>query len=133
MPGTHSYQPDEYGLSCVECPFPVGNAIHTQAREEPAYRATADAPRDGATFRPAMDSNRLNAQARRVWKLMESGEWFTLAAIEDATGGTPQASVSARLRDFRKPEFGGHTVESRRTRTGSAWEYRLVVRLMATT
>ena len=50
---------------------------------------------------------------------------YTLAQIADDCAAS-EASVSARLRDLRKPRFGGHTVERRR-RTQSVWEYRLEV------
>jgi len=58
---------------------------------------------------------------------MRDGEWRTLGEISEATGH-PEASVSARLRDFRKPRFGGHTVNRRRGKWvgGSWWEYQLL-------
>jgi hypothetical protein len=40
--------------------------------------------------------------------------------------GFPEASISARLRDFRKEQFGKHVVERRRRSQGQ-WEYRLIV------
>jgi hypothetical protein len=60
-----------------------------------------------------MDVPRLAAQTQRVYDLMRDGRWRTLGEIENATGD-PQASVSARLRDFRKPSRGSHVVERRR-------------------
>jgi len=39
-------------------------------------------------------------QQRDVWLLMRDGHWRTLAEISAATGH-PEASVSARLRQFR--------------------------------
>jgi hypothetical protein len=92
----------------------------------PAARAKANAPRDGETFVEPLDKARLNAQARKVWHFMASGGWHTLAAIAAGTDGTPEASVSARIRDFRKPEFGSHTVERRRAEHGGLYEYRLL-------
>ena len=85
---------------------------------------TLDGPRDGKTFAKAKDEKRLNKQARAVWNLMRDGIWRTLAEISNATR-EPEASISARLRDFRKPKFGGHQVWRRR-RTEGAWEYRLI-------
>jgi hypothetical protein len=38
-----------------------------------------------------------------------------------------ETGISARLRDLRKPKFGGYTVEIRRRSDGGLWEYRLVV------
>lgn len=79
--------------------------------------------RDGATYDHHKDGKRLGGQHRIVFELMRDGRWRTLAEIEDATGH-PQASVSARLRDFRKPRFGGRQV-NRRRRTEGSFEYQL--------
>jgi hypothetical protein len=65
----------------------------------------------GATFDPALDGERLQGQLGRVFRLMEDRRWRTLAEISAATGGDPEASVSARLRDIRA---AGFTVERRR-------------------
>lgn len=82
-------------------------------------------PRDGVTFDPARDTTRLNNQASLVYAAMKDGRWRTLTEIHEATG-QPEASVSARLRDLRKPQFGGHEVQRRRRGRGQ-FEYRLVV------
>lgn len=79
--------------------------------------------RDGATYDPALDYSRLGKQARAVFEYMQSGEWRTLEEISAATG-YPEASVSARLRDFRKERFGGMQMSGRR-RSAGLWEYRL--------
>ena len=57
---------------------------------------------------------------------MSDGNWRSLRAIENETG-YPQASVSARLRDFRKAKFGGHTVERKRIE-GGLFVYRLITK-----
>jgi hypothetical protein len=66
------------------------------------------------------DLPRLAAQRKRVFDLMQDARWRT---------GDPEASVSARLRDFRKTKYGGYDVE--RTRVyepdGGLWTYRLLV------
>lgn len=90
---------------------------------EPVVVDPASVPFDGATFEPAKDSVRLAGLLARVKALMSDGRWRTLAEIRAVVGGT-EASVSARLRDLRKPKFGGHTVETRR-RDGGLWESRL--------
>lgn len=86
-----------------------------------------DSDRHGQTYAREFDFERLNAQQRRVFDVVADTEWRTLAQIAQATGD-PEASVSARLRDLRKPEFGGLNIERRR-RAGSesrgVWEYRL--------
>lgn len=72
------------------------------------------------------DMVRIGRQRSEVWAAMYGGEWLTLAELEERTG-FPQASISARIRDFRKPKFGGHIVERRR-RFGAdrgTHEYRL--------
>ena len=69
-------------------------------------------PRGGETFVPEEDTERLNKQQQRVWDHMIRGGWHTLREISRATGD-PEASISARLRDFRKEQFGRHEVERR--------------------
>ena len=82
----------------------------------------------GATYSPALDQQRLETLLARVFELMKDGRWRTLVEIREACGGS-EASISARLRDYRKPEHGGHVMEGRR-REGAAsgvWEYRVLV------
>lgn len=79
---------------------------------------------DGATFDYQRDGARLGFQASVVWTLMLDGQWRTLWQIAQMTGA-PEASISARLRDLRKPKFGGHEVERRYVGAGE-WEYRVV-------
>lgn len=55
----------------------------------------------GETYSAEFDEARLAAQAKRVWELMRDGRWRSLQEIAQETCD-PQASVSARLRDFRK-------------------------------
>lgn len=58
---------------------------------------------------------------------MSDGGWHTLAEIAMASEA-PEASVSARLRDFRKPRYGMHTVQKRRVIDGGGlWEYRILI------
>jgi hypothetical protein len=66
--------------------------------------------RDGDTYSHGRDYDRLNTQAAVVWRTMKGGGWFGLAELAAATG-FPEASISARLRDFRKHRFGSHVVE----------------------
>ncbi len=81
--------------------------------------------RDGDTFDPVVDTVPLNNQMVRVWCVMHDGLWRSLPVIADGTGD-PEASISARLRDFRKPQFGGHQVLRRRQKGWRLNEYRLV-------
>lgn len=83
---------------------------------------------DGKTYEPAHDGIRLNAQLKRVYDAMSDGQWRTLPEIEAVTGDG-QASISARLRDLRKPKFGEHEVSRRRRGEAKRglFEYRLKV------
>lgn len=92
-------------------------------RAAPEFRA-APMRFDGETYEPEKDRDRLTGQLERVARVMGSGRWMTLRALSEAAAA-PEASVSARLRDMRKPRFGGHTVERRRVDGGGEWEYRL--------
>ena len=80
---------------------------------------------DGRTIDPDRDNGRLFAQLTRVRDLMSDGRWRTLPEIAGAVGDPPQ-SVSARLRDLRKPRWGSLTVE-RRHKSRGLFEYRMVV------
>ena len=88
---------------------------------------------DGATYARDFDYDRLNAQLKRVYDVMKDGKWRTYAEISaEMPFGTqdPQASISARLRDFRKAKFGLFKVD-RRARGGrekGLFEYRLRIR-----
>lgn len=82
---------------------------------------------DGVTYEPRHDAERLAGQLLRVWSAMRDGAWRTPAEIELATGDG-WASISARLRDLRKPKFGGMRVERRRRGEAESgvFEYRVV-------
>jgi len=82
-----------------------------------------DGPRGGATYVEARDGTRLNHQAKLVWEAMSDHRWHTLEEIAELTL-QPEASVSARLRDFRKPAYGSHQV-LRRSKKGGLFEYRI--------
>ena len=136
--------PDEYALfeavaDCWQCGRPLRNGIcgwcvgtasqmpkmrHDQTHNDrvPIVR-NIYGERDGKTFNPATDLHRLNAQAHRVYEFMWARDWVTLAEIARVTGD-PEASISARLRDLRKPKFGAFIVDRRR-RTQGTWEYKL--------
>jgi hypothetical protein len=80
---------------------------------------------DGATFDPALDGDRLRSQLARVRRAMADGEWHTLRELGERLADS-DASVSARLRDLRKPKFGGWTVERQRVPGGNGLHrYRL--------
>lgn len=79
----------------------------------------------GKTYDPAADSPRLTSQLDRVRAVMQDGQWHTLAELAEVCGGS-EAAISARIRDFRKPQFGAHEVQRERVRDG-LWRYRLVI------
>jgi hypothetical protein len=80
----------------------------------------------------ARASNKMNNRYSAVFHIMEDRHWHTLAELNEATGDS-DASVSSQLRDFRKLEFGGFTVEKRykgasirnNSRRSVEFEYRL--------
>lgn len=97
--------------------------LHTHAQSE-LFGA-----RDGITFEPARDTHPLNKQAQDVWDAMMGGDgWLSLRTLAQITKH-PEASISARLRDFRKQRFGGHMVERKRHPwRARQYVYRLVPR-----
>lgn len=84
----------------------------------------------GKTYDPQVDEKRLSKQLGCVYALMIDGRWRTIDKISSEIKGlwgvvaTPQG-VSARLRDLRKPAFGGYLVERRGISDG-LFEYRLL-------
>ena len=87
---------------------------------------------DGDTYDPPRDEVRLTGQALRVWNVMKDGLWRSLWDIAGdsyraSDKSDSEAAISARLRDFRKARFGGHTVERRYVQKG-LHQYRLIVR-----
>jgi hypothetical protein len=82
---------------------------------------------DGATYAPPRDERRLFKQLQDVRAYMRDGLWHTLPDIAAGTGH-PEASISARLRDLRKPRWGAHVVERQYLSRG-LWRYRLDIPL----
>lgn len=81
---------------------------------------------DGETYDLEEDQDRLRAQLAAVRALMRDGQWRTLREISDLIHA-PEASVSARLRDLRKPRFGYWLVLRRRVPNGRGLhQYRVV-------
>jgi len=74
-----------------------------------------------------------NPQTRyqSVWRVMADGQWHTLREISEKSGYS-EASVSAQLRDYRKPQFGSHIIDKRHAKTTThametfANEYKLI-------
>lgn len=82
----------------------------------------------GTTYNATLDGPRLKRQFDLVFDKMADGQWHTLSDLAQHSGGT-EAAVSARVRDFRKDSFGGHTVERERVPGKKGlWRYRLILR-----
>jgi hypothetical protein len=81
---------------------------------------------DGSDYVPERDHDRLARQLKEIYAVMMRGQWRTLRELEELTGH-PQASISARLRDFRKKRFGGYTVE-KHYRGFGVFEYRVLAK-----
>jgi hypothetical protein len=57
------------------------------------------------------DISRLKTQAQRLFHFMSTNPgWYTLKELA-VEAKASEAGVSARLRDFRKPEWGNHDVD----------------------
>lgn len=85
----------------------------------------------GVTFDQARAAKRLNAQLQRVYDALLDGKWHTFSDLESIiytrTGvRDPQASLSARIRDLRKPEILGAVIDKECLGRG-LWSYRLVL------
>ncbi len=94
----------------------TGELLDWKPPESPAFAGeTLDSKRDGA---------RLNRQMRRVYDVMKAGAWRTLDQVSEQASAPP-ASVSARLRDLRKWQFGAFRVERRHVSEG-LHEYRVL-------
>jgi hypothetical protein len=63
-------------------------------------------------------------QLEAVWQVMSDRDWHTLAEIAERAS-CPQASASARLRDLRKSQFGGRSIERHYVERGQ-FRYRVV-------
>jgi hypothetical protein len=63
-------------------------------------------------------------QLEAVWQIMCDRDWHTLAEIAERAS-CPQASASARLRDLRKTQFGGRSIEREYAERGQ-FRYRVV-------
>lgn len=78
---------------------------------------------DGSDVVRGLDHDRLTLQLEKIRRVIRDGQYRTLAELARLTGA-PEASVSAQLRNLRKPRFGGLTiVRRRRTVDGGTWEY----------
>ena len=81
---------------------------------------------DGADISVQHDQVRLTTQLDRILTVIGDGKWRTLHQIATLSQA-PEASVSAQLRNARKPRFGAHVIERRTLgdRSRGLYAYRL--------
>jgi hypothetical protein len=92
---------------------------------------------DGAAYEPSRDRVRLALQVERVRVFMLGGEWHTLREIKTALEDLyvpavfPESSISAQLRNLRKPGYSYRLLKRRRVGVhgpgAGIWEYRLLL------
>ena len=99
--------------------------VNTTPKKHGIAGARADAGFRGEGYVAERDKRRLTGQALNIWDTVKGGSWLTLRQIAQATGA-PEASVSATLRCFRRPSWGGHTVERDYLGNG-LYQYRVLV------
>jgi hypothetical protein len=68
------------------------------------FNGTSPIHFDGSDYQPQHDYNRLTGQIKDIYEVMRDGRWRTLSEIEHLTGH-PGASISAQLRNLRKPRY----------------------------
>lgn len=86
---------------------------------------------DGRTYVPERDGKRLKSLLDAVCHVMSDGKWRTIPEIHRELSilgfyGT-ETSISARIRDLRKPRFGAFEVISQPTDQKGLWAYRIEV------
>ena len=79
---------------------------------------------DGETYDTQRDQVRLSSQLHAVCLILSDHRWHTLNEISKRINAS-EASVSARIRDLRKPKFGGHLIEREHVERG-LFQYRMV-------
>jgi hypothetical protein len=87
---------------------------------------------EGTGYEAKYDEQRITSQRDTVKQVLllaaHHDAWMTLGELARKTK-YPEASISARIRDMRKPRYGGYTVEKRRVGNPARglWEYRLTL------
>ena len=79
---------------------------------------------DLALDAPFVHRPSLAAQRERVASIMRRGDWVTLDDLAAAIDA-PVQSISARVRDLRKPRYGSYTI-ARRHLGRRVFAYRMV-------
>jgi hypothetical protein len=101
-------------------------------------KAATDSTRTfrGAAYVPSLDRARLSVQIERIRSYMLGVEWRTLREIKAAlevlyaSAVFPEGSISAQLRNLRKPGFSYRLLRRRRAGVrgpgAGIWEYLLL-------
>ena len=90
-------------IPCSRC----SGGVPVVPKSQPSPAPLFDAHHDGETYEQELDKVRLNGQLGRVYNALRiRGGWMTLGEISADTGDAG-ASVSARIRDLRKPSSAG--------------------------
>ncbi len=86
-----------------------------------------DAVAHALTYGGALPSGDCGHQVDAVREVMRSGRWMTPDEVA-AESGVALGSVSARMRDLRKAQYGAHVL-NKRVRAGHKrlFEYRLIM------
>ena len=95
----------------------------------PGLIATSKSPE--VKNNPDLENEKERAQ---VWSMMSDGQWWTLYQLQKRIKETfgkwySDSSISARVRDFRKTQYGAFIVERRQAIQGTMrriYEYRIV-------
>lgn len=80
-------------------------------------------PFNGSNYDHTRDAPRLTDQMNRVFEVLSTNQWVTLADIAAATGD-PEASISAQIRHLRKARFGSWDIQKRHNGHG-LYSYRM--------
>ena len=95
-------------------PLPTGDPL--MACEQPRF--------DGSTYDHHRDGKRLSSQLDAVRHCLSDGsKWTThrlMDRVKQLRGGrnASESSITARIRDLRKPAFGGYTINQEHTGNG---------------
>lgn len=82
-----------------------------------------------------VDRKRMGKILKAVHEVMADGQWWTLAEIQTsvriwAGRSAMETTISARLRDLRKAEYGGYDVQRRKRESSpdGLYEYRVIAK-----
>ena len=127
---------DHWGVGAFKAPADSGYEAQTLLPLFAPRPAPVATTLDGATAAELTEDEtvHMGKQLGAMFTLMADGKKRTLTAIQHdlmraGHGYISTPSVSARLRDLRKPKFGSHAVireRALRAATGTMYTYRLV-------